>query len=112
MNEAETICQHVRPDLRPRATELAENILFMESKLRETRNGIARSQVVIDYDNGGGQKGIRRNPAFDGYNALLRSYCTALSQLEHMLGEDAPAEARPMLDRFKVVRGLKVVGDD
>lgn len=85
----ETIPEHERDDVR----ELATNVLFMRKKLAETRMGIARQQVVIPYDNGGGQTGIRRNPAFDGYLALLKSYQSAIKELRDMLGK-APKEER------------------
>ena len=66
--------------------ELAENVLWMEAKLAEARKAIGKSSVAIPYDNGGGQRGIRKNPAFDGYNSLMSSYTKALKQLCEMLG--------------------------
>lgn len=71
---------------RSRAVELAENVLWMESKLANAREVIGKSSVAIPYDNGGGQRGIRKNPAFDGYNSLMSSYTKALKQLCEMLG--------------------------
>lgn len=66
--------------------ELAENVLWMEAKLANAREVIGKSSVAIPYDNGGGQRGIRKNPAFDGYNSLMSSYTKALKQLCEMLG--------------------------
>ena len=73
-------------NVRDRARELAENVLWMEAKLEDARRVIGKSSVAITYDNGGGQKGIRKNPAFDGYNSLMSSYTKALKQLCEMLG--------------------------
>lgn len=73
-------------NVRDRARELAENVLWMEAKLEDARRVIGKSSVAIPYDNGGGQKGIRKNPAFDGYNSLMSSYTKALKQLCEMLG--------------------------
>ena len=70
---------------RAHVRELAENVLFMRAKLEETRHGIARQQVVIPYDNGGGQTGIRANPAFKEYENLLKAYTRALSDLRALL---------------------------
>ena len=83
---AEAICAGVPEPTRDRAIELAENVLWMEAKLAEAREAIGRSSVAIPYDNGGGQRGIRKNPAFDGYNALMAQYTRALRQLCEMLG--------------------------
>lgn len=78
---AEKLPEHDRAHVR----ELAENVLFMRAKLEETRKGIARQQVVIPYDNGGGQTGIRANPAFKEYENLLKAYTRALTDLREML---------------------------
>ena len=83
---AEEICAGVPETLRDRAIELCNNVLWMERKLAEARKAIGKSSVAIPYDNGGGQKGIRKNPAFDGYNALMSSYTKSLKQLCEMLG--------------------------
>ena len=110
MTEAEKLCQGVGASMRPHAIELAENLLFIERKLAETRAGLANGAVVISYDNGGGQTGIRRNPAFDGYNALLASFTRALAALSEIIGE-TEGEQEATLERFRVVQGLKVVGE-
>lgn len=83
---AESICAAVPDAVRDRAVELAENVLWMEAKLADARRAIGKSSVAIPYDNGGGQRGIRKNPAFDGYNALMAQYTKALKQLLEMLG--------------------------
>lgn len=83
---AEAICKSLPEPIRARAVELAENVLWMEGKLASAREVIGKSSVAIPYDNGGGQRGIRKNPAFDGYNSLMSSYTKALKQLCEMLG--------------------------
>lgn len=83
---------------RSRAVELAENVLWMESKLANAREVIGKSSVAIPYDNGGGQRGIRKNPAFDGYNSLMSSYTKALKQLCEMLGTEVEDDGDADLD--------------
>ena len=83
---AREICASLPEPTRARAVELAENVLWMEAKLANAREVIGKSSVAIPYDNGGGQRGIRKNPAFDGYNSLMSSYTKALKQLCEMLG--------------------------
>ena len=85
-SRAEAICASLPEPTRARAVELAENVLWMEGKLANAREVIGKSSVAIPYDNGGGQRGIRKNPAFDGYNSLMSSYTKALKQLCEMLG--------------------------
>lgn len=85
-DRAAALAEGAPENMRDRARELAENVLWMEAKLANAREVIGRSSVAIPYDNGGGQKGIRKNPAFDGYNSLMSSYTKALKQLCEMLG--------------------------
>lgn len=85
-------------NVRDRARELAENVLWMEQKLEDARRVIGKSSVAIPYDNGGGQKGIRKNPAFDGYNSLMSSYTKALKQLCEMLGTEVEDDGDADLD--------------
>lgn len=107
---AEAICASLPEPTRARAAELAENVLWMEAKLANAREVIGKSSVAIPYDNGGGQRGIRKNPAFDGYNSLMSSYTKALKQLCEMLGEQPAgstasselAELRGSVKRIKV----------
>lgn len=78
---ATELCANVPEQVRPFVAELAENVIFMHDKLIETRKGIVKQSLVIPYDNGGGQTGIRENPAFKAYQTLLASYRKALEEL-------------------------------
>lgn len=64
------------------ALELAENIIFLTEKLSRTRALIQNMEVVIPYDNGGGQRGIRENPAYSAYQKLVRTYSKLVSEFE------------------------------
>ena len=86
------------------ARELSENILFMRRKLRETRIGLEGQAVVIPYDNGGGQTGIRKNPAFDEYRDLLKSYQSAIMCLRQLLGLDKPKEQKTERPKSELVK--------
>lgn len=87
MTKAEDLCANMPKEIRPYATELAENVFFQCAKLVETRKGLTKQAVVIAYDNGGGQKGIRKNPAFEAYNQLMANYRKSLQQLTELLKE-------------------------
>ena len=68
---------------------IIENTAWMKAKLDEARELIKDSPVVIKYDNGGGQKGIRENPLFKEYEALWKSYMIGMCRiLESMSEED------------------------
>lgn len=58
-----------------------ENVAWMKIKLDQAREKIKNSGIVMPYDNGGGQTGIRENPAFKGYEALWKSYMAGMSKL-------------------------------
>ena len=110
-SHAESICASLPEPTRARAVELAENVLWMEGKLANAREAIGKSSVAIPYDNGGGQRGIRKNPAFDGYNSLMTSYIKALAQLDSMLsaGGAPTKQANDALSRLRMnVQTMKV----
>lgn len=58
-----------------------ENVAWMKVKLDDTREKIKTSSVVVPYDNGGGQTGIRENPLYKGYESLWKSYMTGMSKI-------------------------------
>lgn len=97
-DRAAALAEGAPENVRDRARELAENVLWMEAKLANAREVIGRSSVAIPYDNGGGQRGIRKNPAFDGYNSLMSSYTKALKQLCEMLGTEVEDDGDADLD--------------
>ena len=67
--------------LHDEALELAESVLFMAVKLKESREAMKDEPLIIPYDNGGGQSGIRENPHFTAYEKLIGTYTKSLDQL-------------------------------
>lgn len=65
------------------------NTAWMKVKLDDAREAIKNSNIVISYDNGGGQRGIRENPLFKGYSALWRSYMAGMNRIIDSLPEEA-----------------------
>lgn len=86
------------------ALDLAVEVLWMADKLKAARRQIGSKGVAVRYDNGGGQKGERRNPAFDGYNALFKSYVLGLNKLESMIAESAS----PGSDGLSTLQSLRL----
>ncbi len=56
-----------------------ENTAWMKVKLDETRETIRNTAVAIPFDNGGGQKGIKVNPLYTGYQGLWKSYMAGMN---------------------------------
>lgn len=72
-----------------------ENTAWMKAKLDDAREQIRGSSIVIPYNNGGGQKGLRENPLFKGYENLWRCYAAGMTKiLEAMPPEVVQAEMK------------------
>lgn len=88
-----------------------ENTAFIKGKLDETKALIEKSSVVISYDNGGGQKGIRENPIFKGYENLWKSYISGMQRILDMLPDDKKEVKKVELEKPKnmleIVRARK-----
>ena len=78
-------------------SSVIENVSWMKVKLDKTREAIKTSSVVIPYDNGGGQKGIRENPLFKGYESLWKSYISGMEKILAAL----PAEAQAIKEEVE-----------
>ena len=70
-----------------------ENVSWMRAKLDDSRDLIKNSNIVVPYDNGGGQKGIRENPAFKGYEALWKAYMQGMNRILDTLPPEQIQEA-------------------
>lgn len=69
------------PEMVKALRPIIDNTAWMHVKLEDARAAIRNTQVAIPYDNGGGQKGIRENPAFHGYESLWKSYMLGMGRL-------------------------------
>lgn len=80
------------------------NIAWMKVKLDDTRDTIRHTDVAIPYDNGGGQKGVRENPLFKGYESLWKSYMAGMRVIMDLLPVEEVEEIQE--DRPKTVLEL------
>ncbi|MDO4615691.1 MAG: hypothetical protein Q4B15_08690, partial [Lachnospiraceae bacterium] len=62
-----------------------------EVKLEESRELIGTERIAIEYDNGGGQRGIRENPKFKAYESLWRSYTLGIQRITDQIQKVSPA---------------------
>lgn len=90
-SKAEEICSGVKV-LHDEALELAESVVFMAAKLEESRKAMAKEPLVIPYDNGGGQTGIRENPHYAAFEKLMNTYIRSLDQLKKIVESGSQSE--------------------
>ena len=108
MTEAEQLVAGYDGPLRSQVVELAENVVFMAHKLKETRESMGKTPLIVRYDNGGGQAGYRENPVFKAYNQLMADYRKSMQQLADLLqtyGVNAPSDDNTPL--FRILREAK-----
>lgn len=65
-----------------------QNTAWMKVKLDDARIAVKNSQIVITYDNGGGQRGIRENPIYKGYESLWKSYMQGMQKIIDCIPDD------------------------
>ena len=97
---AEQIAKNADPRIRDEVLVLARQVLAIADKLSEAESEITDQKIVVPYDNGGGQTGIRENPFYTAYEKLLASYTKALTSLREMIGE-AESDGLTSLDAFR-----------
>ncbi len=69
-----------------------ENTAWMKVQLDKARELIGTEPIVTEYDNGGGQTGVREHPAYKAYEALWKAYMTGMGRiLEAIPAGQAPA---------------------
>ena len=72
---------------------IVENTAWMKAKLDDARAEIRDGQIAVEYDNGGGQKGVRENPLFKGYESLWKAYMLGMARLLDAMPEADAAKA-------------------
>lgn len=86
------------------------NVSWMKVKLDDAREHIGDEGITVEYDNGGGQTGVRENPAFRAYEALWKTYLSGLDallkQLPAQMEPEQLAEVTPV-SPLAVVQGRK-----
>lgn len=87
---------------------MIENISWMKIKLDDARGDIGEEGLTAEYDNGGGQKGIREHPAFKAYEALWKSYSAGLGVILSSLPEPEGA-AEQLRGRGEAPSALELV---
>lgn len=84
-----------------------ENVAFMKAKLDEQRKIVEGEEAVVEYDNGGGQKGIRENPFFKSYEALWTAYMKGMDRIMNSIPDaKAVSEETSKVDKPETVLSI------
>lgn len=79
------------------------NTAWMKIKLDEAVESENMGQIVVEYDNGGGQTGFRESPWFKAYEALWKSYMLGMGRIIDVLPEEAAKEAEAEIQKQETV---------
>ena len=86
-----------------------DNVAWMRAKLDEIREEIVDEGIVIAYDNGGGQTGVRENPAYKAYESLWKSYMLGVAKILEALPAQTAKEEKKEIDEGKPKNVLALV---
>lgn len=64
---------------------VVEHVSWMYVKLCEAKDQMADEPIMVEYDNGGGQTGVRENPIFKAYESLWKSYLSGVKVMTEAL---------------------------
>lgn len=88
--------EKVPPDRMEMLRPVVENTAWMKAQLDRARDTVRLSEIVCEYDNGGGQTGIRETPEYKAYEALFKCYLSGMDRLLSALpAEDKKPTAAP-----------------
>ena len=108
MLQAEELCASIPEPKRTFALELVVDLFFLQKKMDECRKQASSSTPVTEYDNGGGQTGVRVDPWVQAHKSLSADYRAALKQLTELLDADNVEEAKSTLAahraKFSVIK--------
>lgn len=68
---------------------LTEQLKLMADRLVEEGERMSTEPLVVEYDNGGGQSGIRENPYYPAYEKLFKSFLSGLAAVKAEAGANS-----------------------
>lgn len=80
---------------------IIENVALMKIKLDELRTEIAGEDFMVEYDNGGGQKGIRENPKFKRYESFFKTFMLGMGKIIDELPDEIAVSGAASVDIFQ-----------
>ena len=82
---------------------LLANIAFLKVKLDDARAELLYEDIFTEYDNGGGQTGLREHPGFSAYNKMFTTFSRSVKQLTDMM-PSGTAAADALIDFINETR--------
>lgn len=82
---------------------LIEQLTLMANRLLEEGKKIPDEDLVVWYDNGGGQTGTRENPFYPAYEKLLSSFVKTLAAVQAS-GEASSKEVSTLEELRKKIK--------
>lgn len=96
------IFKNIDADKAALVKELIQNAAYSAVTLRELQKNITEHGAIQEYNNGGGQSGMRISPALQAYTKLIATYNGIIKQLVGLLPKSEQELARissdPMAD--------------
>ena len=86
-----------------------DNVALMKAKLDELREQLITEKAVVDYDNGGGQKGVRENPVFKRYESFFKTYSLGMGFIFDILKDEEGDSEGKIDDAIKPKTVLDIV---
>jgi len=84
---------------------LKKQLHLMAERIMIEGARMPNEKLIIEYDNGGGQMGVRENPFYPAYEKLLASYTRTLDAVKNIGGDDTEVTTLADLrSRFKVAK--------
>lgn len=90
---------------------IIENVALMKIKLDELRTEIAGEDFMVEYDNGGGQKGIKENPKFKRYESFFKTFMLGMSKIIDELPDEIVASGGAAVEGFQPKSILEQIKD-
>lgn len=86
LNKLRRITKDSIPDEKRKVVmPLLANLAFLKVKLDDSRKELLCEKIFTEYDNGGGQTGLREHPGFSAYNKLFTTFSRGVKQLTDMM---------------------------
>lgn len=86
-----------------------ENVSVMKVKLEELREQITQEDFMVEYDNGGGQKGIKENPIYKRYESFFKTYMVGMGRIIDTLPDQNKDESEKVLEEVKPQTALDII---
>lgn len=79
---------------------VVDNVAFLKVTLDGLREQLLTEEILIEYDNGGGQKGVRENPLYKQYTSLFGNFMKGMEKILAPMPDTDP-ETNPIVQEAK-----------